>query len=66
MPAPNGMLADGCPVAVRDGEPRVNSVRLYAVEDGWRVLRALDPDRAVDADNETDIRGVVAFPPTKK
>ena len=53
-------------MAVRDGEPRVNSVRLYAVEDGWRVLRALDPDRAVDADNETDIRGVVAFPPTKK
>ncbi len=52
-------------MAVRDGEPRVNSVRLYAVEDGRRVLRALDPDRpnrAVDADNETDIRGVVGVP----
>ena len=39
-------------------------MRLYAEEDGRRVLRALDgahPDRVVDADNETDIRGVVVF-----
>ena len=58
-PAEHGRL-----VAVWDGEPRETAVRLYVVEDGRRVLRALaggHPDRVVDADNETDIRGVVVF-----
>ena len=39
-------------------------VRPLVVEDGWRVLRALGGDRpgiVVDADNETDIRGVAVF-----
>ena len=39
-------------------------VRLLVVEDGRRVLRALGGDRpgiVVDADNETDIRGVAVF-----
>ena len=61
---PDEPAVDGCLVAVWDGEPRATTVRLYVEEDGRRVLRALDrgdPDRVVEADNETDIRGVVVF-----
>ena len=39
-------------------------VRLLTKRDGRRILRALDercPERAVDAGNETEIRGVVMF-----
>ena len=61
---PDEPAADRRFVAVWDGEPRATTVRLYVMEDGRRVLRALNadyPDRVVDAVNETDIRGVVVF-----
>jgi len=48
--------------AVRDsGRGGQTVVRLHIELDGRRTLRALDkrwPERTVDADNETDIRGV--------
>ena len=58
--------ADGRRVAVRDpGRGGETVVRLLLVErDGRRTLRALDgrcPERTIDADNETDIRGVVVL-----
>jgi len=62
---PDEPAGDGRLVAVRDpargGE---TVVRLLVERDGRRTLRALDrrfPERAIDADNETDIRGVVVF-----
>jgi len=62
---PDEPAADGSLVAVRDpargGE---TVVRLLVERDGRRILRALDehcPERTVDADNETNIRGVVVF-----
>ena len=62
---PDEPIADGRLVAVhdpdRDGE---TVVRRLDEHDGRRILRALDdrcPERIVDADNETDIRGVVVF-----
>ena len=52
-------------VAVRDPGRGVETVvRLLIDRDGRRVLRALDercPERTVDVDNETDIRGVVVL-----
>ena len=62
---PDEPAADGRYVAVRDpGRGGETVVRLLVERDGRRILRALDercPERAVDAGNETDIRGVVVF-----
>ena len=62
---PDEPAADGRLVAVRDpGRGGETVVRLLVERDGRRTLRALDgrcPERAVDAGNETDIRGVVVF-----
>ena len=62
---PDEPAADGCLVAVRNpargGE---TVVRLLVERDGRRTLRALDercPERTVDADNDTDIQGVVVL-----
>jgi len=62
---PDVPLADGCLVAVRDpaggGE---TVVRCFVEHDGRRTLHTPDahaPARIIDADNETDIRGVVVF-----
>ena len=62
---PDEPMADGRFVAVRDpargGE---TVVRLLVEREGRRILRALDercPERIVDADNETDILGVVVL-----
>ena len=62
---PDEPALDGCLVAVRDpargGE---TVVRLLVECDGRRTLRALDercPERIIDANSETDIRGVVVF-----
>ena len=62
---PDEPAAHGKFVAVRDpGRGGETVVRLLVERDGRRVLRALDegcPERIVDAENETDIRGVVVF-----
>ena len=62
---PDEPAADGSFVAVRDpGRGGETVVRLLVERDGRRTLRALDeryPERIVDAENETDIRGVVVF-----
>ena len=62
---PDEPAADGRLVAVRDpGRGGETVVRRLVERDGRRTLRALDgrcPERTVDADNETDIRGVVVF-----
>ena len=58
---PDEPMAPGLLVAFDDADGGV-SVRLLAVEDGRRVLRAADPgwpDIVVTADNETMIRGTV-------
>ena len=59
-PAEHGSL-----VAVRDpGRGGETVVRRLVERDGRRTLCAEDercPERTVDADNETDIRGVVVF-----
>ena len=62
---PDEPAVDGSFVAVcypeRGGE---TVVRLLVERRGRRILRAFDercPERTVDADNETDIRGVVVF-----
>ncbi len=59
---PDEPAVDGSVVLFGHGESAV--VRLLVAEGGRRVLRALGGDRpgiVVDADNETDIRGVVVF-----
>ncbi len=60
VPAEHGSL-----VAVRDpARGGVTVVRRPVERDGRRTLCAEDercPERTVDADNETDIRGVVVF-----
>ena len=62
---PDEPIADGRLVAVRHPDRGGETVvRLFIERDGRRSLRALDercPARIVDADNETDIRGVVVF-----
>ena len=62
---PDEPAAHGRLVAVRDpGRGGETVVRLLVERDGRRILRTLDeccPERTVDADNETDIRGVVVF-----
>ena len=62
---PDEPAADGRLVAVwANGPGAATIVRPMAVEDGRRVLCALDgisPDIVLDADNETMIRGVVVF-----
>ena len=62
---PDEPASDGSFVAVRDpGRGGETVVRLLVERDGRRILRALDercPERTVDADNETDTRGVVVF-----
>ena len=62
---PDEPMADGRFVAVRDpGRGGETVVRLLVECDGRRTLRALDerfPERTIDAENETDIRGVVVF-----
>ena len=62
---PDEPAAHGSFVAVRDsGRGGDSVVRLLIERDGRQILRALDdrcPERAVDAGNETDIRGVVVF-----
>ena len=55
---------DGCMVAIPVGEPGAAMVRLHIEEDARRILRALNgnwPERVVNAENETDILGVVVF-----
>ena len=59
VPAEPGLF-----VALAHGEPGEATVWQLAEEGGLRVLRALDarcPDRALDADAEALIRGVVVF-----
>ena len=62
---PDEPAAHGRYVAVwADGPGSATIVRLMAVEDGRRILRAMaggQPDIAIDGDNETMIRGVVVF-----
>ena len=62
---PDEPAADGRFVAVRDPARGGETVVRQLIErDGRRILRAFDeccPERTVDADNETDIRGVVVF-----
>ena len=61
---PDEPARDGRFVAVRDPESREPVVRLYCVEDGRRVLRALAPgwpERELTTDNETDLLGVAVF-----
>ena len=62
---PDEPAADGRLVAVRDPARGGETVVRRLIErDGRRTLRALDercPERTVNADNETDIRGVVVF-----
>ena len=56
-PAVNGRF-----VGVQECESRETVVRLYVVEDGKRLLRAMRAeisDRVMTSDNETDIRGTV-------
>ena len=51
-------------VGVRFPETDATTVRLLLLEEGRRVLRALDPDVpdcVLDADNETMVRGVAVF-----
>lgn len=51
-------------VGVYEPESRETVVRLYVVEHGKRLLRAMRaeiPDRVVTHDNETDIRGTVVL-----
>ena len=62
---PDEPAEDGRLVAVwEDGPGSATLVRLLEAEDGRRVLRALDPgwpERVLDRDNETMIRGTVVF-----
>ena len=62
---PDEPAAHGSVVAFRDpGRGGDTVVRLLIKRDGRRILRALVercPERAVDAGNETEIRGVVMF-----
>ena len=62
---PDEPATDGSFVAVRDpARGGKTVVRLLVERNGRRILRALDercPERTVDADNETDIRGVVVL-----
>ena len=62
---PDEPAVDGSIVAVRDpARSGETVVRLLVQRGGRRTLRALDerlPERTVDAENETDIRGVVVF-----
>ena len=62
---PDEPAVDGRLVAVRDpGRGGETVVRRLVEHEGCRTLRALDercPERIIDADNETDIRGVVVF-----
>lgn len=62
---PDEPAREGRLVAVWEvGPGSATLVRRMAVEDGRRVLRALNPgwpERPIDQDNETMIRGVVVF-----
>ena len=62
---PDEPAVDGRLVAVRDPDRGGETVVRRLVEcEGRRTLHALDarcPERTIDADNETDIRGVVVF-----
>ena len=62
---PDEPATHGSVVAVRGpGRGGDTVVRLLIERDGRRIQRALDercPERAVDAGNETEIRGVVMF-----
>ena len=60
---PDEPMGAGLLVAFDDASGGV-SVRRLVVEDGRRILRAVEPawpDIVVTYDNETDIRGVVVF-----
>ncbi len=62
---PDEPAVDGRMIAVwEDGPGSATLVRLLEVEDGRRVVRALRPgwpERVLDHDNETMIRGTVVF-----
>ena len=62
---PDEPAVDGRLVAVHDPDRGGETVVRRLVEhEGRRTLHALDarcPERTIDADNETDIRGVVVF-----